>query len=505
MANPFYVEPANPLSALMAGQQGYDQGQKRMASNAIEGAAPALAAGDYKNAIAQIMAGGGQNLQAVLGVAGLEHQKTADERAAAQLTETTRHNKRIEGLTESHQSDPVFHMNVNPLTGEKYAGMFDPKARTFTAFPQQATQGLISAVPDTGPMAGQNIAPQINAAAPAPAPPRPRNDMLFNSLPPDMQGKVREIENNPEALHNYQGKDQQLVERIMRNVNPGWERPAPGWTPEATAINVRRMYNGDYSPLVNAGRGTQAGRTLEKAWNGLAEYMIREKGFTPDEAAQILSLRKQEYAAQGAGLAAGARTEGTREKNLEIVLKVADAAIPAALEAAREVWRTGFVPLNKMVSATGTLITSNPAERKFGMANLQLAEHWARAMNPNGVMRESDRDKALEYLSNKGDSYGTYEQAVRQLKTQIDREYEGVRKHEPSRSDQFIAEIGKVAGGGGGTPPPPPTRSGGIPPPSAQAQPPPQAIEFLRANPRAAEAFDAKYGTGMAAKVLGGQ
>ncbi len=61
------------------------------------------------------------------------------------------------------------------------------------------------------------------------------------------------------------------------------------------------------------------------------------------------------------------------------------------------------------------------------MANLQLAEHWARAMNPTGVMRESDRDMALSFLST-ADSKDTYKRAVMQLKKQIEREREGVLK-----------------------------------------------------------------------------
>jgi hypothetical protein len=58
---------------------------------------------------------------------------------------------------------------------------------------------------------------------------------------------------------------------------------------------------------------------------------------------------------------------------------------------------------------------------EFGMANLQLAEGWARAMNPTGVMRESDRDKALSFLST-ATSKETYKALVMQLQTQIQRE-----------------------------------------------------------------------------------
>ena len=74
------------------------------------------------------------------------------------------------------------------------------------------------------------------------------------------------------------------------------------------------------------------------------------------------------------------------------------------------------------------------------MANLQLAEHWARAMNPTGVMRESDRDLALGFLST-ADSPQTYARAVAQLKKQIEREkgaVSGFRK-----TNGFDAQLGK--------------------------------------------------------------
>jgi hypothetical protein len=110
---------------------------------------------------------------------------------------------------------------------------------------------------------------------------------------------------------------------------------------------------------------------------------------------------------------------------------VTDAAIPAALEQSEKVWRTGFVPLNKIIQR-GEVMTSDPELRAFGMANLQLAEGWARAMNPTGVMRESDREKALEFLTT-ADSPATYRRLVKQLETQIKRERDSIRKGEPMR------------------------------------------------------------------------
>jgi hypothetical protein len=51
-------------------------------------------------------------------------------------------------------------------------------------------------------------------------------------------------------------------------------------------------------------------------------------------------------------------------------------------------------------------------------------------MNPMGVMRESDRELALGFLS-LADSKETYRRAMMQLKTQIEREYKAVQSGKP--------------------------------------------------------------------------
>lgn len=147
----------------------------------------------------------------------------------------------------------------------------------------------------------------------------------------------------------------------------------------------------------------------------------------------------QDFNASQAAKSAAARTGAVREENLKLILKVTDAAIPAALEQSKKVWRTGMVPLNKLIQR-GEVMTSDPELRSFGMANLQLAEGWARAMNPTGVMRESDREKALEFLST-ADSQATYERLVKQLQTQINRELAAVQGGKGSKN---IADPGKL-------------------------------------------------------------
>jgi hypothetical protein len=193
----------------------------------------------------------------------------------------------------------------------------------------------------------------------------------------------------------------------------------------AVEIAARRANAGDFGGLVNVGKGAQGSKNLERIWNKSAEILQKEEGLSPADAAKRVSQASQVFKASQVGQSAEARTGATREANLNLILKATDAAIPAALEASDKVARTGWVPVNKIIQG-GEVMSSNPDLKRFGMANLQLAEHWARAMNPTGVMRESDRDKALAFLST-ADSKDTYRAAVDQLRTQITRERDAVR------------------------------------------------------------------------------
>lgn len=198
----------------------------------------------------------------------------------------------------------------------------------------------------------------------------------------------------------------------------------------------------------NMGRGVQ-GAAQATQIRQRAVQLEQEAGGNPAD----WPSRWQDYRAQGIGKSAEARTLANREANLKVILRVTDAAVPAALEASEKVSRTGFVPLNRIIQA-GQVMTSDPDLRAFGMANLQLAEGWAKAMNPTGVMRVEDRNLALNFLST-ADSAATYRRLVMQLQKQINRELKAVeagrapdRTHGPPQPGVLdIAEGGSSKGG----------------------------------------------------------
>jgi hypothetical protein len=186
----------------------------------------------------------------------------------------------------------------------------------------------------------------------------------------------------------------------------------------ARAIAEYQLATGDESRAKSLGMGGE-----NKAL--IAAEMEKAKqahGISDDE----YSRRRQNYASNQVRLNQGARTQASREENLNMILRATAAAVPAALEESEKLERAGsIVPLNRIIQK-GQLATSDPNLITFGMANLQLAEHWARAMNPLGVMRESDRDLALHYLDT-ALSKGTYKAAVMQLQKQVTRERDSIR------------------------------------------------------------------------------
>jgi hypothetical protein len=223
----------------------------------------------------------------------------------------------------------------------------------------------------------------------------------------------------------------------------------------AVELAARRLKEGDLSALTNIGRGAQASHDLGRIQNRMADILVKEDGLSLADAAKKVSASVQAFKASQTGQSAEARTGATREANLNLILKATDAAIPAALEASDKVNRTGWVPLNKIIQK-GQIATSDPDLMKLGMANLQLAEHWARAMNPTGVMRESDREKALEFLST-ATSKETYKALVEQLRTQITRERDAVKGVAPGSTSPYSpsgaapATPGAAPGAGGVT------------------------------------------------------
>jgi hypothetical protein len=383
--NPFSVQVVNPLQALLIGQQAYATGQENAKKQAQEQArteaGQLYAAGDTKGALSRLLMGG--DLQGAGTYSGLD-----------QNAWTRAHTEKTDARTAARDTVADQHWNASFGLQKRAADRADDP--TPAGFAKGADGTL------------------------APIPGGPQD--------PSYQGRVaaetaRARGDQPTII----GPGSSVIVPNKANEGPVFTNKVSGGGLSDDALNIRAaQWNaGDYEGATkNVGRGAQGGATLEAIANRAAEQLIAQ-GHTAEQAAAAVSANMQKFKAAGIGQNAESRTSATREANLNLILKATDAAIPAALEQSEKVARTGWVPVNKIIQG-GQVIASDPELRKFGMANLQLAEHWARAMNPTGVMRESDRDLALHFLST-ADSKDTYRQAVGQLKTQITRERDAVK------------------------------------------------------------------------------
>ena len=81
-----------------------------------------------------------------------------------------------------------------------------------------------------------------------------------------------------------------------------------------------------------AGFGYGDNINKKNVYDDAIKLLVDQGGMTVGQAAKYLSEQSQEWQSRGVGMSAEARTAGTREANLGIILKATDAAIPAALE-----------------------------------------------------------------------------------------------------------------------------------------------------------------------------
>ncbi len=122
-----------------------------------------------------------------------------------------------------------------------------------------------------------------------------------------------------------------------------------------------------------------------------------------------------------AGAVSGARSVGTRGANIRLAGNLATTAIPAALQASDAISRTRWTPVNAallMAYRSG----SNVALSRWDVANLQIAEMYARALNPLGnTIREDMFNRAVSVLS-QAKSPEAYRETLKTIYANITRE-----------------------------------------------------------------------------------
>lgn len=213
--------------------------------------------------------------------------------------------------------------------------------------------------------------------------------------------------------------------------------------PDATAdFLAERVITGDSKALVGLGRGAQGAENIIRIQTLVAQKAA-ERGLN---ASDILAK-----IAEQSGLTASQRTFGTQIAKMAVNSTEAEGAIQQGLEVSKNVPRTKFVPINKLVQmAEGNI--SDPDLLEFRAANLAIINTYARAISPTGTPTVHDKEEAMKVVS-EATSPEAYERVMRRMLKEIaiahaapaqaKKELERIRKASNSAEPAHVAAEAK--------------------------------------------------------------
>jgi hypothetical protein len=171
---------------------------------------------------------------------------------------------------------------------------------------------------------------------------------------------------------------------------------------------ARQFLKGDKSGLQNLGRGAQGAANLVALQNDITAEAGRQGMSGEDIAARMAEFE---------GLKAGMRATGNISARVENAAAEAANLAPLAVQASRDVVRSGFLPFGKVQIMFDTN-ANDPALAKFATANLGLATAYASAMARGNKPTVSDNEHARALLST-AKSQAAYEATVAQMQAEI--------------------------------------------------------------------------------------
>lgn len=201
---------------------------------------------------------------------------------------------------------------------------------------------------------------------------------------------------------------------------------------EAARMIAERYISGDSKAMTNLGRGAQGAANILKIQQKVAE-IAKERGIDADQMLRNIAVQ--------ANRVSGARALGTKDIHFGVAEKAMEESLPIALDASEKVPRTQWKGLTELIQK-GQTQANDPDLKRFLIATDTAAKDYARTINPQGVLRESDIAYARKILST-ADSKEAYKAALEQLKIEA-----GVTKRALDRQKQEMT-TGKHAPQGG--------------------------------------------------------
>jgi hypothetical protein len=198
---------------------------------------------------------------------------------------------------------------------------------------------------------------------------------------------------------------------------------------KTAGLLAQRVLAGDTKALIGLGHGAQGAANILKIQRMAAEY-AESKGMDAD--AILRNIARQ------AELVSGARTLGTKSTHFGVAEKAMEESLPLAQAASEALPRSDWMTVNKLIQM-GQREHSNPLFKRFLIATDTAAKDYARTINPQGALRESDIEYARKILST-ADGPEAYSAALDQLRLEAQVMHRAIQRQR--------AEAYKENGGG---------------------------------------------------------
>ncbi|MBP1091953.1 hypothetical protein [Bradyrhizobium diazoefficiens] len=207
---------------------------------------------------------------------------------------------------------------------------------------------------------------------------------------------------------------------------------------KTAGLLAERVLAGDTKALTGLGRGAQGAANILKIQK-MAADIAESKGMDAD--AILRNIAKQ------AELVSGARTLGTKSTHFGVAEKAMEESLPLAQAASEAVPRSDWMTVNKLVQM-GQREHSNPVFKRFLIATDTAAKDYARTINPQGALRESDIEYARKILST-ADGPEAYSAALDQLRMEAQVMHRAIQRQ---RSEMYKEKDGGHSAASSSTP-----------------------------------------------------
>lgn len=255
-----------------------------------------------------------------------------------------------------------------------------------------------------GQTVGEQLQAKKNAADAARQKAKDDQDKLQAS--PDFKASVAKAESDaklPNELKIAQVKADNAV--ALKQTAPA--SVSPPFTDAQATLYAEQGLAGDKSVFTNVGRN-QAGRTqiAQKMADLAAARNIKGADLAAINAAFAGDVRAQQVIGQRTGAIA---ISGEEAKGVANLVKDAYAKLP----------RGEFKPFNELQAIYANQ-TNSPEQGAAAAADFSLATAYARALNPQGIPRETDIAAVGKMMNTNGDSYEKHAAVVDQILKEIE-------------------------------------------------------------------------------------